>query len=158
MKKLFFLTALAVSAAGLQAEEHGFQASLTPDIAVHPKTDEINGLALSIWGENPQRGVALGIVNGSTGKSEVSPGASLIMRMPTPASRGVWSITARPVSPAGKAASFFVRASSTSRQARSPAFRKAWSTARRNFTAASSRWSTTRKNFTACRSASSTSR
>jgi len=70
MKKLFIIAALVVSAAGLQAEEHGFQASLTPDIAVHPKTDQINGLALSIWGENPQSGVALGLVNGSTGNSE----------------------------------------------------------------------------------------
>jgi len=70
MKKLFIITALVISAAGLQAEEHGFQASLTPDIAVHPKTDEINGLSLSIWGENPQHGVAIGFVNGSTGDSQ----------------------------------------------------------------------------------------
>jgi hypothetical protein len=71
MKKLLIITAaLVASAAGLQAEEHGFQASLTPDIAVHPKTDQINGLSLSIWGENPQSGVALGLVNGSTGESE----------------------------------------------------------------------------------------
>jgi len=70
MKKLFFVAALAVSAAGLQAEEtHGFQASLTPDIAIYPKTAEIRGLSLNIWGENPQQGVALGIVNGSTGDS-----------------------------------------------------------------------------------------
>jgi hypothetical protein len=69
MKKLFILTALVISTAGLQAEEHGFQASLTPDIAVHPKTDQINGLSLSIWGENPQSAFALGFVNGSTGDS-----------------------------------------------------------------------------------------
>lgn len=70
MKKLFIIASLVVSAAGLQAEEHGFQASLTPDIAVHPKTDQINGLVLSIWGENPQHAFALGFVNGSTGDSE----------------------------------------------------------------------------------------
>jgi hypothetical protein len=70
MKKLFILTALVASAAGLQADEsHGFQASLTPDIAIYPKTAEIRGLSLSIWGENPQHGVALGLVNGSTGGS-----------------------------------------------------------------------------------------
>jgi hypothetical protein len=70
MKKLFIITALAISTAGLQAEEHGFQASLTPDNAVHPKTDQINGLSLNIWGENPQHGVAIGFVNGSTGDSK----------------------------------------------------------------------------------------
>ena len=69
MKKILVITALVISAAGLQAEEHGFQASLTPDIAIYPKTAEINGLSLNIWGENPQHGVALGFVNGSTGDS-----------------------------------------------------------------------------------------
>ncbi len=70
MKKLFTIATFAISAAGLQADEsHGFQASLTPDIAIYPKTDEIRGLSLNIWGENPQQGVALGFVNGSTGDS-----------------------------------------------------------------------------------------
>jgi hypothetical protein len=69
MKKIFIISALMISAAGLQAEDHGFQASLTPDIAVHPKTDQINGLVLNIWGENPQSAFALGLVNGSTGES-----------------------------------------------------------------------------------------
>ena len=53
----------------MQAEEYGFQASLTPDIAVQPKTDQINGLVLNIWGENPQSALALGFINGSTGDS-----------------------------------------------------------------------------------------
>jgi hypothetical protein len=70
MKKLLVITALAISIAGLSAEESKpFQASLTPDIAIYPKTTQINGLSLNIWGENPQHGVALGIVNGSTGDS-----------------------------------------------------------------------------------------
>jgi hypothetical protein len=70
MKKLFVITALIISAATLQAEEsHAFQASLTPDIAIYPKTAEINGLSLGIWGENPQHGAAIGVVNGSTGES-----------------------------------------------------------------------------------------
>jgi len=64
------MAALAAGNAGLQAEEsHFFQASLTPDIAIYSKTNEIRGLSLSIWGENPQQGVALGIVNGSSGES-----------------------------------------------------------------------------------------
>src|SRR5271170_8211052 len=70
MKKILVVAALAISAAGLRADEsHGFQASLTPDIAIYPKTAEIHGLSLNIWGENPQQGVALGFVNGSTGYS-----------------------------------------------------------------------------------------
>ncbi len=69
MKKILVLTALAVSAASLKADSP-FQASLTPDIAIHSKSTQINGLALSIWGENPQHALALGFVNGSTGDSE----------------------------------------------------------------------------------------
>ena len=70
MKKLLVISALVISAAGLRAEEsHGFQASLTPDIAIYSKTTEIRGLSLNIWGENPQYGAALGFVNGSTGDS-----------------------------------------------------------------------------------------
>src|ERR1700709_1408001 len=70
MKKLIILAAFIISAASLQAEEtHPFQASLTPDIAIYPKTAEIHGLSLNIWGENPQQGVALGIANGSSGDS-----------------------------------------------------------------------------------------
>jgi hypothetical protein len=70
MKKILIIAALVISAAGLQADEsHGFQASLTPDIAIYSKTTEIRGLSLNIWGENPQHGCALGFVNGSTGDS-----------------------------------------------------------------------------------------
>ena len=67
MKKLILLSTLVACTSVMKADESAFQASLTPDIAVHPKTTQINGLALSIWGENPQHALALGIVNGSTG-------------------------------------------------------------------------------------------
>ena len=71
MKKILIITALVISAAGLKADEsHCFQASLTPDIAIYPKTTEIDGLSLNIWGENPQQGCAIGLVNGSTGDSK----------------------------------------------------------------------------------------
>jgi hypothetical protein len=71
MKKLIILVALVVGAAGMQAEEssHFFQASLTPDIAIQPKTAEIGGIALNVWGENPQHCFSLGFVNGSSGQS-----------------------------------------------------------------------------------------
>jgi len=55
--------------AGEKTGESAFQASLTPDIAIHPKTTEIRGLSLDIWGENPQHSLNLGFVNGSTGDS-----------------------------------------------------------------------------------------
>lgn len=71
MKKSLVVAAWVISAASLQADEsHFFQASLTPDIAIYPKTTQINGIALSIWGENPQHAFALGFVNGSSGESE----------------------------------------------------------------------------------------
>ena len=71
MKKLFIVSALVVSAIALRADEtsSAFQASLTPNIAVHPKTTEIRGFAINIWGENPQHAFNFGIVNGSTGQS-----------------------------------------------------------------------------------------
>jgi len=75
MKTFLFQTSLILGAltagtAGLQADESVFQASLTPDIAIHPRTTQINGLALNIWGENPQSSLNLGFVNGSTGDSK----------------------------------------------------------------------------------------
>ena len=69
MKKLIIIAALVISVAGLKAEESTFQLSLTPDIAIHPKTTQIRGVSLDIWGENPQHSFNLGFVNGSTGDS-----------------------------------------------------------------------------------------
>jgi len=71
MKKIILVLVCAVSAADVRAEEtHGFQASLTPDIAICAKTMEVRGLSLNIWGQNPQTGAAIGFVNGSTGDSK----------------------------------------------------------------------------------------
>ena len=70
MKKFLALAFLLISAAGLQAADaHFFQASLTPDIALYAKTNEIRGITLDIWGENPQHSFNLGFLNGSTGDS-----------------------------------------------------------------------------------------
>ena len=70
MKKLIVVAVLVLGAAGLPAaDSHPFQASLTPEVAIYPKTDEIRGLSLNLWGENPQQGVAIGLVNGSSGDS-----------------------------------------------------------------------------------------
>ena len=70
MKKLLACMVLAcTTVGGVMAEEKPFQASLTPDIAIYPKTEAIAGLTLSIWGENPQHSLAIGFVNGTSGKS-----------------------------------------------------------------------------------------
>jgi len=69
MKKLITIVALGFSIAALNAEEAGLQLSLTPDVALKSRDTTIRGLSLNIWGENPQRGVALGLINGSTGES-----------------------------------------------------------------------------------------
>ena len=70
MKKLLILTILATGTFGLKADTAIFQASLTPDIAIHSRATQINGLALNIWGENPQYSLNIGFVNGSTGDSQ----------------------------------------------------------------------------------------
>jgi len=69
MKKFIIIAVFAIGAVSIRAQDSVFQASLTPDIAIHPRTTFIHGLSLNIWGENPQKGVALGFVNGSTGDS-----------------------------------------------------------------------------------------
>jgi hypothetical protein len=58
-----------VIATGNLAASPPLQVSITPDIALHDRMERIEGLCLSIWGENPQAALALGIVNGSSGNS-----------------------------------------------------------------------------------------
>jgi hypothetical protein len=69
MKKLMIVALGCMIASGALAESKPFQASLTPDIAIHSKDTHIKGVTLNIWGENPQSAFALGFVNGSTGDS-----------------------------------------------------------------------------------------
>jgi hypothetical protein len=67
-KIILTVTLLGFSSVYLWAEAP-IQLSLTPDIALQPRSTEIDGISLNIWGENPQRGLTLGFVNGSTGES-----------------------------------------------------------------------------------------
>jgi len=72
MKKILLLTCIGiimVAAGQAMAESKPIQLSLTPDIAIFDRNTEIAGLTLSIWGENPQKSMALGFANGSTGMS-----------------------------------------------------------------------------------------
>ncbi len=67
-KSLAILAGVMMGASGVMASTP-IQVSLTPDVALFSRNEQVNGLAISIWGENPQSALALGIVNGSTGNS-----------------------------------------------------------------------------------------
>lgn len=70
MKKILAgLVVVAGLATGAQAADASFQASLLPGAALRPMTDTITGFSLNLWGMNPQRAVALGVINGSYGDS-----------------------------------------------------------------------------------------
>ena len=69
MQKILVFLGVALVATGALAGNKALQLSLTPDIAIYDRTETIEGLTLSIWGENPQTSLALGFVNGSTGQS-----------------------------------------------------------------------------------------
>jgi hypothetical protein len=70
MKKLIAVAMGCALASGAFASK-GFQASLTPDIAVHDRETEINGVSIGVWNENPSPKFQwqLGFVNGATGDS-----------------------------------------------------------------------------------------
>ena len=70
MKKTIQLLSVIVATTLSVNAQSVFQASLTPDIAIETKDTQINGVALSIWGQNPQSAFALGFVNGSSGESK----------------------------------------------------------------------------------------
>ena len=68
MKKLLTVLAGVIGMSSVMASEPA-QLSLTPDFALYDRSERIEGVALSIWGENPQSALAIGLVNGSTGDS-----------------------------------------------------------------------------------------
>ncbi len=71
MKKFMIIALGCAVATGVLAESKSFQASLTPDIAVHDRDTEINGVSIGVWNENPSPKFnwQLGFVNGATGDS-----------------------------------------------------------------------------------------
>lgn len=69
MNRILTILACIMVATGAMAGSKPLQLSLTPDIAIYDRTERIEGLCLSLWGENPQTALALGFVNGSTGQS-----------------------------------------------------------------------------------------
>lgn len=68
MKEIILFLGFALMATGALANKP-IQLSVTPDISLFGRNERIEGLTLSIWGENPQTALSLGIVNGSTGQS-----------------------------------------------------------------------------------------
>jgi len=50
-------------------ETRPFNLSLTPDVSVYGRNATIEGMTLSIWGQNPQKSFALGLVNGTADHS-----------------------------------------------------------------------------------------
>ena len=69
MRRLLTILTGITIATGAMAAGKPLQVSITPDVAFYDRTERIEGLCLSIWGENPQTALALGIVNGSSGRS-----------------------------------------------------------------------------------------
>ena len=69
MKKLMIIALGCAVASGAFAA--GFQASLTPNIAIHDRDTEIAGASIGVWNENPSPKFnwQLGFVNGATGDS-----------------------------------------------------------------------------------------
>lgn len=69
MKKVLVCLVGIMMASGVMAGSKPIQISLTPELSLFGRNETIEGLTLSVWGENPQTALALGIVNGSTGQS-----------------------------------------------------------------------------------------
>ena len=68
MRKLIVIAVGCALVSGAFASK-GFQASLTPDIALQDRDTEIKGVSIGVWNENPGTQWQLGFVNGATGDS-----------------------------------------------------------------------------------------
>ena len=69
MKKILLILMSCFAMHSALGQSEPFQLSLTPEIATQPRFMLIEGLCLNIWGENEQRAIAFGLVNGSYGDS-----------------------------------------------------------------------------------------
>jgi len=69
MKTLLACLTTVLISTGVMAETRPFNLSLTPDVAIYNRSTTIEGVTLSIWGENQQTSLALGLANGTTGES-----------------------------------------------------------------------------------------
>lgn len=78
MNMILTILAGITIATGAIAGSKPLQIAITPEMALFDRTERIEGLSLSIWGENPQSALALGVVNGSTGRSSGLSGALIL--------------------------------------------------------------------------------
>lgn len=69
MKKTLAILTVAMLGAGGVMATTPIQMSITPGAAIYSSSEKVEGLNLSIWGENEQSGLAIGVANGSTGNS-----------------------------------------------------------------------------------------
>ena len=65
MNKPLAALAIALVSSCVLAETNAFNASITPAVAIRDRDTPIEGLTLSLWGENPQKSLALGVANGT---------------------------------------------------------------------------------------------
>ena len=68
MKRLFAIALVLLPVMQVKAAP-AVNVSLVPDVALYGRSTRIEGFILNVWGENPQKAFALGLVNGSTGDS-----------------------------------------------------------------------------------------
>ena len=66
---LITISAIAETKPVNASETRPFNLSVTPDVSIYGRNMTIEGMTLSIWGENQQTSFALGLVNGSAGRS-----------------------------------------------------------------------------------------
>ncbi len=69
MKRLSMGFGIMLLVAGTALAVKPVQLSITPDISLFGRSEQITGLTIGLWSENPQTALALGVVNGSTGQS-----------------------------------------------------------------------------------------
>ena len=69
IKTVIFCVIACVITSTAFAGTKAFQASLVPGLALQDRHQKIEGLTLSIWGENPQASLAIGFINGTAGNS-----------------------------------------------------------------------------------------
>ena len=69
MSKITLAVLGVLIAAGPALAAKPINVGITPDVALYNRHERIEGLVIGVWNENPQRALALGIVNGSTGRS-----------------------------------------------------------------------------------------
>jgi hypothetical protein len=70
MKKCLIVAVLLGVMVGVtRSQEMPFQLSLVPSGAICPQTEDVTGLALNLWGSNEQHAFAIGVINGTFGRS-----------------------------------------------------------------------------------------